>query len=537
MTPIAGEPYDDDDIPVVAFDESDVSVVVIIGSGAGGGTIADELTRTGINVVVLEAGPRFKERDFVNDDWLMYDHFTWKDRRATTGSSAVARNFPTAPTWICKGVGGTTLHWAGMCPRPQPREFKARTTYGAIAGASVADWPLDFDELEPYYIHAEQKMGVTGRNGIPSHAETNACKIMALGAKRMGYRDFGSNNVAINAKPRDGRNACDQIGFCMQGCKSGAKWSTLNSELPRAEATGRCEIRTRCMALRIEHDGNGRASGVVYVDRAGMQRRQKARVVCVAANAIETARLLLNSDSSRFRDGLANGSGEVGKNYMRHVTGYAYATFDKPVRMYRGIQSAGVIRDETVHDEARGFAGGYYSGSVGLGLPFFAAFLNPGAWGRDYAGWIEAYDHIAGMHVVGEDMAMATNRVTLHPSETDQYGLPIPCLHLDDHPNDGRMRAYALDKTVALLEAAGAGRVFRSPPLPVSHNLGTCRMSERAHDGVVDKWGRCHDIANLFISDGSQFASSMAGNPTLTIVALAIRQAAHIAEHMRHNEL
>ncbi len=537
MTSASLSRVDDDDVPTVTYEHDDDSVVVVIGSGAGGGTIADELTQRGIDVVLLEAGPRFKMSDIVNDEWEMYDRFTWKDKRAATGSSPTARNFPTAPTWTCKGLGGTTLHWAAMCPRPRPYEFKTRSTYGAIDGANLADWPLGFDELEPFYRRAESKMGITGRNGIPLHRGSNAYRVMALGAKRMGYRDYDSNNMAINMKPRDGRNACDQIGFCMQGCRSGAKWSTFNAELPRAEATGRCEIRTRCMVLRIEHDQRGRASGVLYVDRAGRHHFQKARLICVAANAIETARLLLNSESSRFPEGLANGSGEVGRNYMRHMMGFVYAMFENPVHMYRGIVCGGIVRDEARHDTARGFAGGYYYGSIGLGLPFYAAFLSPGRWGRDYTSWIDAYDHVSGMQVLGEDMAMPSNRVTLHPSERDEHDLPIPCLHLDDHPNDLAMKRYGYRNGTALLEAAGAIRVFQSPPLPVSHNMGTCRMSDGPGDGVVDRWGRSHDIPNLFISDGSQFTSSMAGNPTLTIVALALRQAAYIAEQMRSGEL
>jgi choline dehydrogenase-like flavoprotein len=527
----------DDEVAAVTFERGDDSVAVIVGSGAGGGTLANELTKKGIDVVVIEAGPRFKDTDFENDEWEMYDRLTWKDKRAATGTSPVAQNFSEAPTWLCKGVGGSTLHWAAMCPRFQPHEFKARSTYGDIPGTSIADWPIDFAEIEPYYVRAEDRMGVSGRNGIPFHGGNNNYKVMALGAQRMGYTDFDTNNLAINIEPRHGRNACDQIGFCMQGCRSGAKWSTFNTELPQAEATGRCEIRPECMALRVEHDQAGRVSGVLYVDRDGNEHVQKARVVCIAGNSIETPRLLLNSESSLHPDGLANASGLVGKNYMRHMFGFVYAEFDKPVNMNRGIVVGGILRDEVRHDESRGFVGGYYSGTIGLGLPFYAAFLNPKGWGRDYADWLGAFDRIAGLQILGEDMAMDTNQVSLHPTDKDQYGLPIPTLHLDDHPNEIHMKNYAYRKTVALMEAAGAVRVFESPPLPASHNLGTCRMADDAQAGVVNQWGQSHEITNLFISDGSQFASSMAGNPTLTIVALAIRQAEYIAEKMRGNEI
>jgi choline dehydrogenase-like flavoprotein len=528
---------DFDDLAAVTFDNDDGSVVVIVGSGAGGGTLANELAQKGIDVVVLEAGPRFQAPDFANDEYAMSEKLSWRDKRICTGSSPIAENFSDAPTWVCKGVGGSTLHWTGTCVRFQDFEFSARTTYGAIPGSSVADWPIGLADLAPYYDRADDKMGVTGTNGIPFHPPGNNFKVLAAGARRVGYRQVDTNRMAINSEPRDGRNACDHIGFCMQGCRSGAKWSTANAELPKAEATGRCEVRPECMALRIEHDARGRAAGVLYVDASGERHSQKARAVCVAGNAIETPRLLLNSESSAFPDGLANGSGLVGKNYMRHVFAYLYAQFERPVSMHRGIPVAGAIRDESRFDPSRGFAGSYLVTTAAYGLPFFSAFLDPLRWGRAYTSWIDAYDHTACSVVVGEDMAMETNRVVLHESEKDQYGLAIPWLHLDDHPNDFALKNYSTKKLCQVYDAVGARRVREGPTLPSSHNLGTCRMSARPEDGVVDKWGRAHEVANLYVSDGSQFASSMGGNPTLTIVALAIRQADHIAEAMARGEL
>ena len=429
------------------------------------------------------------------------------------------------------------MHWAAECPRLEPYEFKALSTYGPIEGASLADWPISFDEIKPYYVRAEMKMGITGRNGIPLHPGSNLYKLMALGAKRVGYRDFDTNSTAINSIPRDGRNACDQIGFCMQGCMSGAKWSTFNTELPQAEATGHCEIRTHCMVVRIEHDESGNVRNVIYVDQNGQMQWQKCRLLCVAGNAIETARLLLNSETSRYPEGLSNSSGQVGKHYMRHVTGYLYGKFEGPVHMNRGRVVGGLIRDERWHNEKRGFAGGYLLGIVGLGLPFYAAFRHPGAWGREYARSLEGYDHVGGLHYTGEDLPMKTNRVTLHPSQKDQFGLPIPTLHIDDHSNDLKMKQHADERMLAVAEAAGAKECFISPPLPASHNLGTCRMSSDPELGVVDKWGRSHEVPNLFISDGSQFTTSMAPNPTLLIVALAIRQASYISEQLRRGNL
>jgi choline dehydrogenase-like flavoprotein len=514
------------------FDLTDDSVVVIVGSGAGGGTLANELAQKGIKVVVLEAGARNEIEDFVNNEWESFTNISWLDKRTTSGSWRVAKDFPNLPAWIVKSVGGSTVHWAGASLRFQEHEFKTRTAYGAIAGANLLDWPITLAEMEPYYERAEDKMGVTGTHGIPRLPGNNNFKVLAAGAKKVGYQTVHTGNMAINSQPRDGRGSCQQIGFCFQGCKSGAKWSTLYTEIPKGEATGNLEVRPNAQVLKIEHNDKGLVTGVIYADKSGAQHEQKARVVCVAGNSIESPRLLLNSASSKFPDGLANSSGQVGKNYMRHTTGSVYGIFDKPVHMYRGTTMAGIVRDEAVHKPERGFAGGFELETLSLGLPFMAAFLDPGAWGADFTSAMEAYSHMAGMWIVGEDMAQETNRITLHPTEKDAYGLPIPDVHFDDHANDTAMRNYAFKQGSAIYEAVGAKRTIHTPPYPSTHNLGTNRMSEKAQDGVVNKHGQAHDIANLFVSDGSQFTSGAAENPTLTIVALAIRQAEYIADQM-----
>ena len=519
------------------FDLSDDTVVVVIGSGAGGGTLGAELAMLGVKTVILEAGGRHEIQDFENDEWGMFGKISWLDKRTTSGTWRVARDFAGLPAWIVKAVGGSTVHWAGASLRFQDHEWKARTTYGDIPGASLLDWPIDGAEMAPWYAKAEDRMGVTRTNDIPGLPGNNNFKIMKAGADKLGYKECHTGRMAINSEPRDGRGACQQIGFCFQGCKSGAKWSTLYVEIPKGEATGNLEVRSNAQVLKIEHDDKGKASGVVYADKDGKMHNQKARVVCVAGNAFESPRLLLNSASSMFPDGMANSSGQVGKNYMRHMTGSVYAVFDKPVHMYRGTTMAGIISDESRHDTSRGFAGGYEMETLSLGLPFMAAFLNPGAWGREFSAAMDMYDHMAGMWLVGEDMPQESNAVTLHASEKDQYGLPVPNVHFDDHPNDIAMRNHAFQQGAAVYDAVGATQTYPTPPYPSTHNLGTCRMSANAADGVVNKWGQCHDVANLFVSDGSQFTTGAAENPTLTIVSLALRQADRIAGEMKKGNL
>ena len=380
-------------------------------------------------------------------------------------------------------------------------------------------------------------MGVTRTNGIPAPPANNNFKVMGNGARRVGYTGVSTGRVAFNTVPRDGRPATIQDGFNYQGDKQRAHWSTLTAEIPKAEKTGRLDLRPESMAIRIEHDTSGTMTGVVYVDAKGIERRQRARAVCVACNAIETARLLLlNSASPLFPDGLANSSGQLGRNYM-HVTGAVFATFGKPVRMYRGETMAGIVTDESRNDPGRGFVGGYYLELHSLGPSFLANFLKPRAWGRDFAAIMEQYDHMAGMFLVGEDLPRESNRVTLNHDVRDQFAQPVPDVHVDDHPNDAAMREHGYAAGESVYHAVDATAAFRVPPYPASHNLGTARMSARPEDGVVNEFGRAHDVPNLFVSDGSVMTTGAAANPTLTIVALALRQAEHIERQMKAGAL
>ncbi|QFS81344.1 Fructose dehydrogenase large subunit [Roseivivax sp. THAF40] len=518
------------------FDKNDDSVVVVIGTGAGGGVLANELAQKGVSVVALEAGGRYLPDDFINDEWDSFGQLAWLDPRTTSGDWRVAKDFSGLPAWIVKAVGGTTTHWAGASLRFQEHEWKALTNYGAVEGANLLDWPIEAAEMDPWYDLAEKKLGVTRTNGIPGLPGNNNYKVFEAGAKKLGYKEVHTGRMAINSQERDGRMACQQTGFCFQGCKWGAKWSSAYTDIPAGEATGNLEVRERAHVARILHNEAGKVTGVEYFDADGNLQMQKARIVAVAGNSFESPRMLLNSASSMFPDGLANSSGQVGRNYMRHMTGSVYATFEEPVRMWRGTTMAGIIQDEARHDPSRGFVGGYELETLALGLPFMAAFLNPGAWGREFTTALDAYENMAGMWIVGEDMPQEGNGVTLSETE-DQYGLKVANVHFDDHPNDIAMRNHAYDRGRAVYDAIGATRTMPTPPYPSTHNLGTNRMSANAQDGVVNKWGQTHDIANLFISDGSQFTTGAAENPTLTIVALAIRQADHIAREMAAQNL
>ncbi|WP_306111839.1 MULTISPECIES: GMC family oxidoreductase [Roseovarius] len=511
------------------FELTDDSVVVVIGTGAGGGVLANELAQKGVSVVALEAGGRYLPEDYVNDEWESFGQLAWLDPRTTSGDWRVAKDFSGLPAWIVKAVGGTTTHWAGASIRFQDHEWKALTNYGEVEGASLLDWPIDPREMDDYYDKAEKKLNVTRTNGNPGLPGNNNYKVFEAGAKKLGYTEVHTGRMAINSRDDQDRLMCQQTGFCFQGCKWGAKWSSAYTDIPEGEATGNLEVREKAHVARILHNEAGKVTGVEYFDENGDLQMQKARVVCVAGNSFESPRMLLNSASNMFPNGLANSSDQVGRNYMRHMTGSVYAVFDKPVKMWRGTTMAGIIQDESKHDPSRGFVGGYELETLSLGLPFMAAFLDPGAWGREFTTALDEYENMAGMWIVGEDMPQSTNRVTVNSEVKDQFGLPVANVHFDDHPNDIAMRNHAYDRGTAIYDAVGATRTFPTPPYPSTHNLGTNRMSENPEDGVCNKWGQTHDIANLFISDGSQFTTGAAENPTLTIVALAIRQADHVA--------
>jgi len=503
---------------------NDDSVVVVIGSGAGGGTLSNELAQKGIDVVCLEAGNRLTLSDIENDPGLMNARMGWNDERIG------------AEVWLCKTVGGTTMRWTAITPRWQAHEFKPRSTYGLLDGTNLIDWPLTLEEMEPWYDRAETKMGITGTNGLPASFETSNYKVLRAGGRKIGYRQITSTRTAIASAAYDGRPACLQIGFCMSGCRIGAKWSTLYTEVPKAESTDHFELRTGAMVIRINHDAAGNVTGVVYVDSEGRQHEQRARAVAVAGNVVETTRLLLNSASGKFPDGLGNSSGHLGRNYMRHVTSLVHARMPGEVNFHRGPRQAGLIMDEARHDPGRGFAGGYYL-EAAAGSPDGVSMRLPG-WGKEFADNMAHYKYMAGIFVTGEDPPQAGNRITLHPERKDQYGLPVPVLEYSMHPNSLDMQAHANARSKDLYESLG-GKVIGdiSGTGLGCHNMGVARMSDNPDDGVTNRWGQVHDIPNLFVSDGSVFTSSAAANPTLTITALAIRQADHIAGRMMRREL
>jgi choline dehydrogenase-like flavoprotein len=353
--------------------------------------------------------------------------------------------------------------------------------------------------------------------------------------------------MAILSQPYEGRPGCIHCGFCLAfGCEVGAKSSTLVAMIPRAEATGRCEIRPESTVFRLETNEAGRISEVVYWDRDGTEHAQQARAVVVCANGAETPRLLLTSASSRFPDGLANGSGKVGHYLMFNGLGFSHGLFEHPLNEYKSVQVTRVIHDFYDSDPRRGFYGG---GGIdarffpGTPIWFANAVLPPDAprWGAGFKQMLgEYYTRTVVLNGHTTSLPLETNTITLDPTVKDKWGRPALRTTYKDHPDDLATMGFLRDRSTEILEAAGAKRIWEAPVTESTlgaHLLGTCRMGNNPDDSVVDKYHRAHEVPNLFICDGSSFVTSGRGQPTMTIQALAFRAADHIIQFAQRGEI
>jgi choline dehydrogenase-like flavoprotein len=539
---------------------------LIVGSGAAGGVLAKELSTAGFDVVVLEQGPYRRAPDFTHDELgvffnqsLMNGHegrYPQSFRRFESEAAQV-QDFP-PPLIYSRGVGGSSVHFSGNYWRFRPSDFHERSLYGGVEGTGLADWPIGYEELEPYYTRVEWEIGVSGAPGpsdpprskpfpLPPMPLKSSGALLERGARKLGLHSQAAP-LAILSQPFNGRAGCVHCGFCMAfGCEVGAKSSTLATMIPLAEASGRCEIRSDCTAFRVETDARGRASEVLYFDPDGRQQAQRAKAVILSANGAETPRLLLMSQSPRFPQGLANSSGLVGRYLMVNGHSRASAFFDEPLHDYKSVQCSRVIFDYYEADHARGFYGG---GGIDArpflsATPMFFALsgLPPDApsWGREYKRMLSHY-FVRNMAVLGSTTSLPreTNSISLDPSLKDAYGLPAIRVTYEDHPDDLAMARFLQVKAEALLHAAGAQKVWIEPVASqnvFAHLLGTCRMGDDPQASVVDRFHRSHDVANLFICDGSSLVTSGRGQPTMTIQALAFRAAGHIAEYARKGEI
>jgi choline dehydrogenase-like flavoprotein len=545
------------------FKPSDTVDFVIVGSGAAGGVLARELSRAGFSVVVLEQGPRFSAADFEHDEFK-YNYLsgitndpalspqTFRDDPAQT---AVRPHMGNSLIYA-RMVGGSSNHFTANYWRFHENDFNELSLLGAIPGTGFADWPISYQELEPYYTKVEWEVGVSGLANaspfdpprtkpypMPPLPVKSSGVLFEQGARKVGLHPFPAP-MAIVSQPYRGRPACAQCGFCIGfGCEVMAKSSALYTMIPEAEATGRCEIRPHSYAFHVPLNPAGRTTGVLYFDADKREQFQKARAVVLSANGAETSRLLLNSSSSAFPQGLANSSGLVGKYLMFNQGSGVHAQFAHELNEYKGVQVTRILHDFYDADLKRGFYGGggidARMGSQPVGWALSRGGDLPD-WGPEFKDRLEAFPR--SMMSTGHctSLAVETNSVSIDPTLKDAWGIPAIRVTYKDHPDDLAMARFLQDRAVEIMQAAGAEKVWRAAPRLARggvHLLGTCRMGNDAATSVVDKHHRTHDVPNLFLCDGSSFVTSGRGQPTMTIQALAFRAADHIGQFARRNEI
>jgi len=528
--------------------------VCIIGAGASGAATAKVLTERGLRVVALEKGPWRERETFGGDELANVNRYNlWPDPllnprtlRQSADQQATENLFCPVPQM----VGGGTVHWQGWLPRFTEDDFRMRSVVGELPGTTLADWPITYHELEPYYDQVEWAFGVSGQAGANTFEGPRSrgypCPPMPMsryaqkfheGCGKLGWNSFPTPQAALS-RPYNGRPATVVSAFAQQhGDPTGTRSSALNVFVPDAVATGRYDLRPHCYVREISVDERGRARGAVYEDADGDAVEQEADVVILACGAVETARLMLLSTSERHPNGLANGSDLVGRNVTFHEYSAAVGLFDDPVYAWAG---GGYVSASTFqhygHDPNRGHAsGGHIAGAgVGIPLPINWSLPRKPLWGSQAKQLDREYfNHSMAVAMVLHDMPQHDNRIDLDDTVTDAWGLPVARITLQPHDNDLKQGRYLIDRAADILEGAGAHKVDKVYADKVtgncSHQHGTARMGNDPETSVLNRWCRAHEVDNLFVVDGAPFPTATGANPTLTIMANAWRVAEHVA--------
>jgi len=551
--------------------KSDIFDVCVIGTGAGGGVMIDALCAAGMRVVALERGARLETSQFLHNDELenvvrdaVFSPHQLETYRFDEKSPSETGRF----SQIAHCLGGTLTHWAAWSWRFRPDEFRVLSEEGPVEGASLADWPFGYDELAPFYERAEWDFGVAGEakgnpfqasrgKGYPNPAHPDRASSAAFraGAAKLGYQPFAVP-MAINSRPHAGRPQCLYGGACRSyGCPIHAKATTYSIHLPRALASGRLDLRTDAMVFELPVS-KGRVTGARYLDAEGAEQEVRARQVVVAGGAIGTPHLLLLSKSGTFPEGLANGSGLVGRNLSFHHHPSAVAVMPGEMRGFTGFEAHAAFDDLHPSDAKRGFI----RGGVVAELNTFTH--QPIAWGLTaegipppYARWggglkqyLREFPRTLLIAGICEELPVEENAVDLDPEVKDRFGLAVPRVTHRQHPNDLAMYRWYEQKLLEVAQAAGAEKAWlgRIPGIHIderqaqkgnAHNHGSCRMGDDPAKSVVDRWCRSHEVPNLWVVDGSVMPTNGGYNPTLTILANAYRVADHFVAKAQGQEL
>ncbi len=535
---------------------------IVVGAGAGGGVVAKELAVNGFSVVLFERGDWPDYDQHINDELIsqrgqdLGSAFgpDWEKHPRVIVRSNGDRQTLNPSNWeynhVAACVGSGTVSYGAMGWRFMEEDFKLKTVYGAVEGSTMEDWPITYDELEPYYEKAEWEIGVSGhdtmnpfasprRKGypMPPFEYNREGNYLSDVCRRMGLHPFPipmlRNSVAYNRRPACIRNRT----CCGYACPVNAKNGTQNTVIPVAMQTGHCEVRTHCMVAEVLVDDHGKATGVHYFDAKGKGHTQEARIVVISGSATETARLLLNSKSKLFPNGAGNNNDWVGRNLQGHAYTGASGLFDFDLLDLSGPGACMAISDYSHHNE--GIIGGGILATEFYQLPY--AFSQNRPWGeprwgighKDYQR--QNYRRLGRMVGPIQEIPAFEARVTVDPSVRDYWGIPVVALSGSRHPLDEGHCRFLASKAEAILKEAGAYRTWQhgggGPGISGGqHQAGTCRMGNDRQTSVTNKYGQLHEIDNLFIADGSLIVSNGGFNPVLTIMALGYWVGDHIVK-------
>jgi choline dehydrogenase-like flavoprotein len=528
---------------------------LIIGAGPSGAVAAKRFAEAGMSVVVLEQGdwPDYSKARANSPDFELTMGSYWSanpNRRQAPADYPIDDSDSDISAVLYNAVGGGTVIYAAHWQRNMPSDFRVRSLDGI-----ADDWPLSYEELQPFYERVEVDFGISGLEGdtafppgkgppLPPAPLGPMGKLVAQAHNRLGWHWWPAPN-AIATRPYGPLKACTQRATCMWGCVEGAKSSVDITHWPQNEKLG-VRLITGARVKRLETNGNGLVTGAHYVDREGKEIFQKADVTIVCANGIGTPRLLQLSANSKFPDGLANSSGLVGRRLMMHPFGTVVGLFEEDLGSAHGFWGQHLHSLEFYEtDSARGFVRGAKWGLQPTGGPLSMTRAYP--WGAENSIWGDSFhrdlqhrlNHSAMWGIIAEDLPEEENRVVLDPVLTDGDGIPAPKIIYRMSENSERLMQFHLKQAKESLEAAGASETVVAPLIRETgwHLLGTAKMGSDPSSSVVDPWGRCHDIPNLFIFDGSTWPTSSGMNPTATIAAMALRCAEHLVEQRSHQKV
>ncbi len=526
---------------------------VVVGAGAAGGIVAKELSTAGLSVVLLERGKWYTAHDCRKDDLRnqrttpLGNAFGPEDEgnpRVLVDASGVPQTvLPSEGGYSNNAacVGGGTLSYGAQAWRYMPQDFRMRTTYGAPEGSSLEDWPVSYDDLEPFYDKAEYEIGISGDYSgtpfkgprkrdlpMPPLPPNREFGILEPAAKRLGLHPFHLP-MARNSVPYNGRGPCMRCRWCCGfACEVDAKNGSQNTVLPVALATGNCELRTESTAAWILTDDRGRARGVTYIDERGRWQEQSADIVVVSSCAIESARLLLNSKSKLFPNGLGNRYDQVGRHLQGHHYTGAIGYFD--FETYDDVGPGASIAITDYNHGTKGLCGGGMLANEFIRLPIHMVDRVPKEaprWGLGHKQAMRAW-HKRSIVIMGptQQIPSASGRVTLDGPVRDKWDLPVARIEGNVHPHTFEIGELQARRAEAWLKEAGAihTNLMAGKPTGVSagqHQAGTCRMGDDPRGSVVNKFCQVHDVDNVFVIDGSVHVTNGGFNPALTIMAVA----------------